>query len=154
MIIKSTITGTASTPLMTALQNSAEIGLIEVKFSAMPIPADSASTAVERHRRPFGLRANPTGSAVPRRRHRRSPPPAPGSPIVRCPRCRVQISIRRMPGDRLSASAACAEVGCRFSREAWSVAAAVMMIDSAIKFENAMPTMVSARIRWNSFCAP
>ena len=45
MNINSTITGTASTPLMTALQYSAEIGLIGVKFSAMPIPADSASTA-------------------------------------------------------------------------------------------------------------
>jgi hypothetical protein len=43
--IKSPITGTARTPLMTALQYSAEIGLIGVKFSAMPIPADSASTA-------------------------------------------------------------------------------------------------------------
>ena len=37
--ISSTITGTASTPLMTALQYSAEIGLIEVKLSAMPIAA-------------------------------------------------------------------------------------------------------------------
>ena len=45
MNISSTITGTASTPLMTALQYSAEIGLIGVKFSAMPIAADSASTA-------------------------------------------------------------------------------------------------------------
>ena len=45
MNINSTITGTASTPLMTALQYSAEIGLIGVKFSAMPMPADSASTA-------------------------------------------------------------------------------------------------------------
>ena len=44
IIIKRTITGTASTPLMTALQYNAEIGLIGVKFSAMPIPADSAST--------------------------------------------------------------------------------------------------------------
>ncbi len=42
--ISSTITGTASTPLMTALQYSAEIGLIEVKFSAIPITADSART--------------------------------------------------------------------------------------------------------------
>ena len=45
MNISSTITGTARTPLMTALQYNAEIGLIEVKFSAIPIPADSASTA-------------------------------------------------------------------------------------------------------------
>ena len=44
MNISSTITGTASTPLMTALQYSAEIGLIGVKLSAMPIAADSAST--------------------------------------------------------------------------------------------------------------
>ena len=44
MNINSTITGTASTPLMTALQYSAEIGLIEVKLSAIPKPADSAST--------------------------------------------------------------------------------------------------------------
>src|SRR3954467_8121650 len=43
--ISRTITGTASTPLMTALQYSAEIGLIEVKLSAMPIAPDSASTA-------------------------------------------------------------------------------------------------------------
>src|SRR6476646_7700257 len=45
MNINSTITGTASTPLTTALQYSAEIGLIEVKLSAMPIAPDSASTA-------------------------------------------------------------------------------------------------------------
>src|SRR5229473_2559216 len=44
MIISSTITGTASTPLTTALQYSAEIGLIGVKLSAIPIAADSAST--------------------------------------------------------------------------------------------------------------
>jgi len=44
MIIKSTITGTASTPFTTALQYSAEIGLIAVKLSAIPIPADNAST--------------------------------------------------------------------------------------------------------------
>jgi len=44
MIISSTITGTASTPLITALQYSAEIGLIEVKLSAIPIAADSVST--------------------------------------------------------------------------------------------------------------
>ena len=44
MIISSTITGTASTPLTTALQYSAEIGLIEVKLSAIPMAADSAST--------------------------------------------------------------------------------------------------------------
>ena len=43
--ISSTITGTASTPLITALQYSAEIGSIGAKFSAMPSAADSASTA-------------------------------------------------------------------------------------------------------------
>ena len=43
--INSTITGTASTPLMTALQYSAEIGLIGVKLSPIPMTPDSASTA-------------------------------------------------------------------------------------------------------------
>ena len=44
MTISRIITGTASTPLITALQYSAEIGLIGVKFSPMPIAAASAST--------------------------------------------------------------------------------------------------------------
>src|SRR3569623_209400 len=44
MTISSTITGTASTPLTTALQYNAAIGLLGVKFSAMPMPADSTST--------------------------------------------------------------------------------------------------------------
>jgi len=43
--INSTITGTASTPLTTALQYSAEIGLIGVKLSAIPKPPDNANTA-------------------------------------------------------------------------------------------------------------
>jgi hypothetical protein len=38
--------------------------------------------------------------------------------------------------------------------DACNVAAAVKMIDSAIRLENAMPTMVSARMRLNSFRAP
>ena len=48
MNISSTITGTASTPLMTALQYSAEIGLIGVKFSAMPIAGRQRQHGVER----------------------------------------------------------------------------------------------------------
>ena len=45
------------------------------------------------------------------------------------------------------ASAACAEVWMSVWPASCSVAAAVMMIDSAIKFENAMPIIVSARMR-------
>jgi len=45
MIITTTMTGAAATPLMTALQNSALIGSIDMKFIPAPIAVATAKVA-------------------------------------------------------------------------------------------------------------
>ena len=59
----------------------------------------------------------------------------------------AKMNSAKCPAIGLSASAACADVSISVLPLAFSVAAAVMMIEIAIKFEKAIPTMVSARMR-------
>lgn len=59
----------------------------------------------------------------------------------------AKISDANSPAMGLSACAACAEVSILVTPWAFKVAAVVTMIEIAIRFENAMPASVSARIR-------
>ena len=81
--IITTIIGTATTPLITALQNSALIGSIGVKLMTTPTQRGDRQGGVESLRL---LRAagQADGHAAPRQPHRRPSPPAPAPPAARC----------------------------------------------------------------------
>ncbi len=140
--------GTAITPLMTALQNSALIGSIGVKSSATPPKRRERDDRVElaasracRSRPLFHSNVSATAYAA--------DPASTGTasiPVPMMPRLNSRnVGVAGERPQRLGRLRP--RSGCRAMPAACSVAAALTMMKSAIRFEKPMPMYVSILIR-------